>query len=35
VVQQGVAADRLLAQLRTDDLGWRFDFTPERLAGLR
>jgi len=21
----------LMAELRTDDLGWRFDFTPEQL----
>jgi len=31
LVAKGVPKDRLMAELRTDDLGWRFDFTPEQL----
>jgi glyoxylase-like metal-dependent hydrolase (beta-lactamase superfamily II) len=31
LVKKGVARDRLMAELKTDDLGWRFDFTGDRL----
>src|SRR5262249_12928792 len=31
LVKKGVAKDRLMAELKTDDLGWRFDFTGDRL----
>ena len=31
LVKKGVAKDRLMAELETDDLGWSFDFTGERL----
>ena len=29
----GTAKDQLMAQLKTDDLGWRFDFTKEQVDG--
>jgi cyclase len=31
LVKQGVPKDQLMAQIKTDDLGWRFSFTGERL----
>jgi glyoxylase-like metal-dependent hydrolase (beta-lactamase superfamily II) len=31
LVKKGVPKDRLMAQLKTDDLGWRFDFTGYQL----
>jgi cyclase len=31
LVKKGVPKDRLMAQLKTDDLGWRFDFTGDQL----
>jgi cyclase len=31
LVRQGVAKDQLMAQLKTDDLGWRFSFTGDQL----
>jgi glyoxylase-like metal-dependent hydrolase (beta-lactamase superfamily II) len=31
LVKKGVAKDQLMAQLKTDDLGWGFTFTGERL----
>jgi cyclase len=31
LVKNGVAKDQLVAQLRADDLGWRFDFTGDQL----
>jgi cyclase len=31
LVKQGVTKDRLMAQLKTDDLGWQFTFTGGRL----
>jgi len=31
LVRQGVPKDQLMAQLKTDDLGWRFSFTGDRL----
>jgi cyclase len=31
LVRKGIRKDRLMAQLETDDLGWRFDFTAEQL----
>jgi cyclase len=31
LVGQGVPKDQLMGQLKTDDLGWRFDFTGEQL----
>lgn len=34
LVKQGVAKDQLLAQLKTDDLGWRLNFTTEQLDRL-
>jgi len=33
LVKKGVAKDQLMAQLETDDLGWRLDFTGDRLDG--
>src|SRR5262249_26150212 len=27
LVKKGIAKDQLMARLKTDDLGWRFDFT--------
>ena len=35
LVQQGVAKDQLLAQLRTDDLGWQVHFSAEQLDRFR
>jgi hypothetical protein len=29
--KQGVGKDQMMAQLKTDDLGWQFDFTGEQL----
>jgi cyclase len=34
LVKQGVAKDRLLAQLKTDDLGWRLNLSAEQLDRL-
>ena len=34
LVQQGVAKDQLLAQLKTDDLGWRLNFTADQVDRL-
>jgi glyoxylase-like metal-dependent hydrolase (beta-lactamase superfamily II) len=31
LVKKGVSKDRLMAELKTDDLGWRFSFTGDRL----
>jgi cyclase len=31
LVKKGIAKDQLMTQLKTDDLGWRFDFTPEQV----
>ena len=31
LVKKGVAKDQLMAQLKTDDLGWRFSFTGDQL----
>jgi glyoxylase-like metal-dependent hydrolase (beta-lactamase superfamily II) len=31
LVREGVAKDQLMAQLKTDDLGWQFRFTPAEL----
>jgi len=31
LVKKGVAKDRLMAELKTDDLGWKFSFTGEQL----
>jgi cyclase len=31
LVKQGVRKDQLMAQLKTDDLGWRFSFTGDQL----
>jgi glyoxylase-like metal-dependent hydrolase (beta-lactamase superfamily II) len=31
LVEGGVPRDQLMARLKTDDLGWRFDFTGDRL----
>jgi hypothetical protein len=31
LVRNGVAKDQLMAQLATDDLGWRFSFTSEEI----
>jgi cyclase len=31
LVRTGIHKDRLMAQLKTDDLGWQFDFTSEQL----
>ena len=31
LVEKGVTKDQLMAQLKTDDLGWRFDFTGDQL----
>lgn len=31
LVRSGVTKDQLMAQLKTDDLGWRFSFTDEQL----
>jgi cyclase len=31
LVKKGVRKDRLMGRLKTDDLGWRFNFTGERL----
>ena len=31
LVKKGVPKDQLMAQLKTDDLGWRFDFTAEQI----
>lgn len=31
LVKKGVPKGQLMAQLKTDDLGWRFNFTPDRL----
>jgi cyclase len=31
LVRKGVTKDQLMAQLKTDDLGWRFSFTGEQL----
>jgi hypothetical protein len=31
LVKEGVPEDQLMARLDTTDLGWRFDFTGERL----
>jgi len=31
LVKKGVSKDRLMAELKTNDLGWRFDFTGDRL----
>ena len=31
LVEKGVAKDQLMARLKTDDLGWRFSFTPNQL----
>lgn len=33
LVEKGVAKDQLMAQLKTDDLGWRFSFTGDQLDG--
>jgi glyoxylase-like metal-dependent hydrolase (beta-lactamase superfamily II) len=33
LVKNGVAKDQLMAQLETDDLGWRLDFTGDQLDG--
>jgi glyoxylase-like metal-dependent hydrolase (beta-lactamase superfamily II) len=32
LVNQGVPKDQLMAQLKTDDLGWRLSLTPEQVA---
>jgi hypothetical protein len=31
LVKKGVAKDQLMTQLKSDDLGWRFDFTSEQV----
>jgi glyoxylase-like metal-dependent hydrolase (beta-lactamase superfamily II) len=31
LVKKGVSKDRLMAELETDDLGWKLDFTGDRL----
>lgn len=31
LVKQGVPKEQLMAQLKTDELGWRFNFTPDQL----
>jgi hypothetical protein len=31
LVKSGVTKDQLMAQLKTDDLGWRFSFTGDQL----
>ena len=31
LVKKGVSKDRVMAELKTDDLGWRLDFTGDRL----
>lgn len=31
LVKKGVPEDQLMAQLKTDDLGWRLNFTGDRL----
>ena len=31
LVKKGVPKDQLMAQLKTDDLGWQFNFTPDQL----
>jgi len=31
LMKNGAAKDQLMAQLKTDDLGWRFDFTKEQV----
>jgi glyoxylase-like metal-dependent hydrolase (beta-lactamase superfamily II) len=31
LVKKGVSKDQLMAQLKTDDLGWRFNFTGDQL----
>ncbi len=31
LVKKGVVKDQLMAQLKTDDLGWRFNFTGDQL----
>jgi cyclase len=33
LVKNGVAKDQLMAQLKTDDLGWQLDFTKEQVDG--
>lgn len=33
LVKQGSGKDQLRAHLKTDDLGWHFDFTGEQLDG--
>jgi hypothetical protein len=33
LMKNGAAKDQLMAQLKTDDLGWRFDFTKEQVDG--
>jgi cyclase len=34
LIEKGVTKDRLMTELRTDDLGWRFDFTAEQVDRL-
>jgi hypothetical protein len=31
LVKKGVSKNELMAQLKTDDLGWKFNFTGDRL----
>jgi hypothetical protein len=31
LVRKGIPKDRLMAQLKTDDLGWRLNFTDDQL----
>ena len=31
LMKEGVAKDQLMAKLKTDDLGWQFNFTGDRL----
>ena len=33
LLKNGTAKDQLMAQLKTDDLGWRFNFTKEQVDG--
>jgi len=33
LVKGGVSKDQLMAQLKTDDLGWRLNFSPEQVDG--
>jgi len=33
LVEKGIAKDQLMSQLKTDDLGWKLNFSGEQLDG--